>query len=323
VPAAIALVVVNFNSGPLLAKCLAALARQTFREFEVIVLDNASTDSSALAAEQIWPIPITLIRAPTNLGFAAGVNRAVRHAGPSRWLALLNPDAFPDADWLEHLVSAAERYPGSASFASRQLMAERPDLFDGAGDVYHTCGMAWRAFHGQPVPDALEPECEVFSACAAAALYRRDVFEAIGGLDEDFFCYLEDVDIGFRLRLAGWECRYVPFAVVSHVGSATSGRRSDFMTYHAHRNLVWVFVKNMPGSLFWRYTLQHIALTFVEFVVCTTRGQGQAILRSKLDALRGMGGAWRKRRVIQAARKCSLADIHGALQHGWPRRFSR
>ncbi len=111
------------------------------------------------------------------------------------------------------------------------------------------------------MPTDPEPEREVFSACAAAALYRRDVFEALGGLDEDFFCYMEDVDLGFRLRLAGWGCTYVPTAVVHHVGSATSGRRSHFTTYHGHRNLVWVFFKNMPGALLWLYLPQHFSLT--------------------------------------------------------------
>ena len=317
----VVIVIVNFNSGPLLARCLTALAAQTFRKFEVVVLDNASTDDSTSVATAIAAFPARLIHAPTNLGFAAGANRALREAGPTPWVALLNPDAFPEPEWLQELTEAAARYPDCASFASCQIMANRQDLLDGTGDAYHTSGLAWRAGHGRPVPVDPEMECEVFSACAAAALYRRDVFDALGGLDEDFFCYMEDVDLGFRLRLAGWRCMYVPTAVVHHVGSATSGRRSHFTIYHGHRNLVWVYLKNMPGVLLWLYLPLHLLLNLIECCAFVARGQGRTILTAKLDAVRGLPRMWRKRKQVQAMRKCTVADILRAMQHGWPRRM--
>ncbi len=275
-----------------------------------MVLDNASTDDSASAATAVLSFPTKLIRAPTNLGFAAGVNRAVREAPPTRWLTLLNPDAFPEPDWLEQLMSATQRHPDCASFASRQVMADQPDLLDGAGDVYHTSGLAWRAGHGRPVPTDPEPEREVFSACAAAALYRRDIFEALGGLDEDFFCYMEDVDLGFRLRLAGWGCKYIPTAVVHHVGSATSGRRSHFTTYHGHRNLVWVFFKNMPGALLWLYLPQHLLLNLMECCVFLARGQGRTILRGEARCCQRAG-----RRVAQAQGGASHTQVRSRRDH--------
>ena len=320
-PPAVVTVIVNFNSGPHLCRCLAALAGQTFRDFEVVVLDNASSDDSASAAAAVASFPIKLIRASTNLGFAAGVNRAARESASAGWLALLNPDTFPEPDWLEQLVSATHRHSDCASFASQQVMAERDTVLDGAGDVYHASGLAWRAGHGQAVPTDPEPEAEVFSACAAAALYRRDVFEALGGLDEDFFCYMEDVDFGFRLRLAGWRCRYIPTAVVRHVGSATSGRHSRFTTYHGHRNLVWVFFKNMPGTLLWWYLPQHLLLNLAECCVWIARGQGRTILKAKLDAVAGLSSVWRKRRAVQATRMCGVTAIVRAIRHGWPRRI--
>ena len=125
-------------------------------------------------------------------------------------------------------------------------------LLDGTGDAYHMSGLVWRMGHGMPVSSDTGKDYEVFSPCAAVAFYRRSAMQKIGGFDEEYFCYVEDVDLGFRLRLAGFRCLYVPKSVAHHVGSgATGGQHSDFAAYHGHRNLVWTFVKDMPGILFW------------------------------------------------------------------------
>ena len=144
-------------------------------------------------------------------------------------MALLNPDAFPEPDWLEALLVAAESNPGFDVFDSKLVNAGNPTVLDGAGDAYHLSGLAWRMGHGSPVPTSGEYEREVFSPCAAAALYRRSALSETGGFDEEYFCYVEDVDLGFRLRLAGHNAMYVLDAGVHHVGSATTGgRHSDF-----------------------------------------------------------------------------------------------
>jgi GT2 family glycosyltransferase len=153
----------------------------------------------------------------------------------------------------------------------------------------------------------------VFSACAAAALYRRDAFEAVGGFDEDFFCYLEDVDLGFRLRLAGHRCTYVPDAVVHHVGSATTVKDSDFAVYHGHRNLVWAYVKNMPGRLFWLFLPQHIAANLYIVVRYAIEGRWRVVMKAKWDAIQGIPRMWKKRRAIQAQRIASIAKIRAAM----------
>src|SRR6185436_15150615 len=135
------------------------------------------------------------------------------------------------------LLEAAAAEPAFACFASELRMAGDPRLLDGAGDVYHVSGLSWRRGHQRPLSGLGTERREVFSPCAAAALYRRDVLAAVGGFDESLFCYFEDIDLGFRLRLEGHRCLYVPGAVVHHVGSALSGRRSAFTVYHGHRNL--------------------------------------------------------------------------------------
>src|SRR5205085_72619 len=141
---------------------------------------------------------------------------------------------------------------------------------------------------------------EIFSPCAAAAMYRREVFRAAGGFDEDFFCYAEDVDLGFRLRLAGYKALYVPDAVAYHVGSATTGRRSDFSVYYGQRNLVWTYAKNMPVGLLFLYALFHLAINIATVAALAMRGQGMIALRAKIDALKGLGTVLRKRRAVQA-----------------------
>jgi GT2 family glycosyltransferase len=175
-------------------------------------------------------------------------------------------------------------------------------------------GLVWRERHGarQQAGD-LVPQ-KIFSPCAAAALYRRQALVDVGGFDEDYFCYVEDVDLGFRLRLAGHKAMYVPDAVVHHVGSATTGgQHSDFSVYHGHRNLVWTFVKNMPGVLFWLLLPLHLMMNAMMLVWFIARGQGQVILRAKRDAIKGLPKAWLKRRQIQERRVASIKDIWRAL----------
>ena len=166
-------------------------------------------------------------------------------------------------------------------------------------------GRAWRNGHNAPVATWPAAESEVFAPCAAAALYRRAAFEEIGGFDERFFCYFEDVDLGFRLRLRGHRCVYVPDAIVRHVSSALSGYRSDFAVYHGERNAVWTFVKNMPGPLFWFYLPQHLALNLAALGYYPWRGQGRVVWRAKRDAMLGLPAALRERRAVQQRRRSS------------------
>jgi len=232
----------------------------------------------------------------------------------SEWIALINPDAFAEPRWLEALLDAAESSPEFDVFGSKLLNAADSSLLDGAGDACHISGLVWRTAQGAPVSVAGERECEIFSPCAAAALYRRSALLEVGGFDEDFFCYVEDVDLGFRLRLAGYRCRHVPQSVAHHVGSGTTGgRHSDFSVYHGHRNLVWMFVKDMPGLLFWLFLPLHVAMNLASIVWFALRGQGGVMLRAKRDALSGLPKMWRKRKQIQKSRGASMGDIWRVL----------
>jgi GT2 family glycosyltransferase len=303
----VSVVIVCWNCAAYLPRCLAALEAQTHRDFEVILVDNASADGSTDAVASRFPnLRIRVERLSANAGFAAASNVGAR-LGTGTWLALLNPDAFAAPDWLERLLSATAAHPGSF-FASRQIQAARPMLLDGEGDVYYSSGLALRQNYNIRHFAPGHPR-EVFSACAAAALYPRAEFLAAGGFDEDYFAYHEDVDLGFRLRLFGLRCFLVPDAIVHHVGAASSGYRSGFAVYHGHRNLVWTYVKNMPAPWVWLYLPLHLATNLASILYFLLVGHGASIVRAKVDAVRGLPRALRKRPLIQAQRRVRGSEV--------------
>ncbi len=320
--AKIAVIIVNHNGGEHLTRCLDGLQRQARRPDQIVVVDNDSREQPVTGGEP-WLADVDLIRLNGNLGFAAANNLTVAGCPEAEWIALLNPDAVPDAHWLAELENATRQFPEYDCFACRQLDAGRPERLDGAGDGLTRAGRPFRRGYGQTAATDYTVADEVFSACGAAMLIRRALFLEVGGFDADFFCYLEDVDLGYRLRLTGHRCRYIPTAVVHHEGSALTGWRSDFSTYHGHRNLEWLFIKNTPGWLFWRYLPGHLLLILAALVRCARRGQLRIFLKAKVDALRGVPVMWRKRRGIQASRTASLGDIHLALSSDCPATLRR
>lgn len=307
-PPLVTVVVVNYNGGEMVCKCLAALAKQNFQDFLAVVVDNNSTDDSVASIRRSHP-KVVVLPLDKNLGFAGGVNHALQTCALGSWIALLNPDAFPNEDWLGNLVASARRHPEYAAFGSRMFSDQDQRQLDGVGDVYHVSGLPWRKGHGCPNSQLHDQEKEIFAPCAAAALYRTSALAEIGPLDEDFFLYVEDIDLGFRLRLAGYRALYVPTAHIRHLGSAFVGKHSDFQIYHGHRNLVWVFVKNMPGVLFWTLLPLHLLLNLATLIWLVLRGQGAVAMRAKRDAIASIPLFWKKRAQIQSNRKVSVWNI--------------
>ena len=306
----IRVLIVNYNSSVHLCRCLTALQRQTWHAFEAVVVNNSPADRGAAAAMPDDP-RFTLIESPENSGFAAGNNLAATGCR-APWIATLNPDAFPEPDWLAALTAAIERYPWAAMFGSTQLMDADPSRLDGVGDGLFAAGLHWRGGYGW-LREATPPDAEVFAPCAAAALYRRDAFEAAGGFDATFFCYYEDVDLAFRLRLAGGRCVQVRDAVVRHLGSGSSDGSDAFKQYHSARNRLWLFVKNMPGPLFWLLLPAHALLSALLLAWGSRRGHGGAVWRGIRDGLRGIRPVLQRRRTIQGQRHTSAATIARAL----------
>lgn len=308
-PPAVSVLIVAYQSAPTLKRCLDSLRAQTFRDFEIIVLDNASTDAGAAIAE--GEPGVRLIRADRNLGFAGGNNAAAK-AARGRWLALLNPDAYAEPDWLEAFMAAADGHPEVGCFTARQLMDEDPSRLDGLGDVMSLVGVPFRGGYG--APDRAVTDGEVFSACGAAMMIERDLFAGLGGFDERFFCYCEDVDLGYRLRLNGYVARLVSRAVVRHTGSASNaGPRSAFALYHGARNRLWTYVQNTPPLLLALTVLPHLLFTALLMARHVARNETKPAFRGLVDGVKGLGEALARRRVVQATRTVGSAQIGGAM----------
>ena len=291
---AISVVIINYNGGAFLQAAVDSLSRQTFRDFELIVFDNASSDGSAERLDLSTLPSARLVKNPDNLGFAGGNNRAADLA-TGKWLVLLNPDTVAAPGWLEKLMAAASAQPGCRTFASAQLDLADPGLMDGAGDAYLIFGMAWRGGFARPASELPRPGW-CFSACGAAAMYDLALFREVGGFDERYFCYCEDVDLGFRLQLMGHDCRFVPEAVVHHAGSGITGRLSEFATYHGTRNRIWTYFKNMPAGLILLTLPGHLLLTAYVLTTNFLTPRRKSMLRGLKD---GFGGALRIRRELR------------------------
>jgi GT2 family glycosyltransferase len=283
----VSVIIINYNGTNYLNNAVASMKRQTFRNFELIILDNQSSDGSAQSVDLAGLPDSRVILENENHGFARGNNIAVSHAS-GEWLVLMNPDTVAEPDWLERLMAAQARYPHVATFASCQHVLDAPNTLDGVGDAYLVFGFPWRGGFGHPLRDK-PGEGEVFSPCGAGAMMRRSTFLAHGGFDERFFMYCEDVDLGFRLRLAGEQCIFVPDAVIHHAGSGISGRYSERTVYYGTRNRVWSYVKNMPLSLLIFTLPGHLAISAYLLVGASLRGRGGPTWRGMRDGFAQAG----------------------------------
>jgi N-acetylglucosaminyl-diphospho-decaprenol L-rhamnosyltransferase len=306
----VSVLIVAYRSRQTIGRCLDALALQTVAPREVFLVENGSPDEDRLTQADL-PDWVNFIENTDNVGFAAANNQLAKLAR-STWIAVLNPDAFAHPDWLEQLVQATKRHPDITLFGSTQFAADSDGVLDGLGDVYHATGLAYRAGYGRvvsPLPD----EGEVFAPCAAAALYRRDIFERLGGFDERFFCYNEDVDLAYRARLTGQRVVQVRDAAVDHLGYASSGRRSEFATYYGVRNRLWVFLRNTPGWLLWLLMPLHASTTLLLWLSAARFGQFGVYGRALRDALRGWSKIMQSRRDVQAQRSVKPSRIAAAM----------
>jgi len=310
----VGVIIVNFNAEGFLLDAVESIVGQSLPPHRIVVLDNASTDRSAAAISATFP-GVTLIRLDENIGFAAANNIGIAMLDDCEFIALLNPDATADPDWLAELVTAADEHPEMAGFASMIERARDAGVLDSAGDVYHVYGTAWPGRHGAPTRTA-EVEEAVFGPSAAAALYYRSWLVRLGGFDESFFCYFEDVDLNLRLQVAGGRCLYVPSARIRHVGGASTGGLSAFTIYHSQRNLVWTFVKSAPPHIFWRYLPMHLLLNVGSIVSYGARGHLRTLLRAKRDAIRGLPPVVRARRSVMASRGFERATFDGVMRRG-------
>ncbi len=279
----ISIIVVNYNGRAFLERCLQAARAQTFADFDVLVVDNGSTDGSREQAEGFGD-PVRVLRLPQNRGFAAANNVGAR-AVEGDWIALLNNDAFPEPGWLTALAQAAATSAEIGLVASQMVFDARPEMINSTGVCIDRAGVVWdRA--GGALADATGPIIPVFGPSAGAALYRRDVWESLGGLREDYFMYLEDVDLAFHARWRGVQSVLAPAAVVRHRYSATIGRASPAKAYWLARNKWLLLARNYPRPYFWRFAPLIAAYDALSLLATGLAGGGAAAWRGRRDGLR-------------------------------------
>jgi GT2 family glycosyltransferase len=255
----VSIVIPSWNGRELLVDCLRTLGRQTFRDFETIVVDGGSTDGTREWLRSAHP-EVRLVELTENRGFAFAVNRGIEAAGGDA-IVLLNNDTEAEPEWLAALVRAMERDPAAGLFASRVLQHHDRTRIDSAGD---TLGLfAHQAGHGLPDGSEYDEPRYVISACAAAALYRRAVFDEVGLFDERLVSYLEDVDIGVRAAYAGFRTLYVPDAVIYHKGSATANRMNHTKIRLLLRNSLFLFFQYMPPRVILKWGIPMVGWPIV------------------------------------------------------------
>jgi GT2 family glycosyltransferase len=294
------IIVVNWNGREFLESCLRSLREQTYRSFSVTLVDNGSTDGSLEMVSGCFP-EVQVIALGDNRGFAAANNIALK-AMTTPYIALLNNDAAADPGWLAVLVEAMEETEDAGFAASRMLYSDRPEVIDRCGDGYTRAGAGLLRGRGEPAGHYSRREW-VFGACAGAAIYRASMLKDIGFFDEDFFLLYEDVDLSFRAQMKGYKCLYVPEAIVYHRGSGSLVHDSSASVYYGHRNLEWVYIKNMPARLILRTIFPHILYDLAALGYFMVNGRGMDYLKAKRDALKGFQGALKKRRRIQGGRR--------------------
>lgn len=241
----VTIVIPNYNGKHFMEPCLSSLSEQTYKDFHILVVDNASSDGSIEYMEENYP-DIELIKLQKNYGFSKAVNIGIQHSR-TPYVILLNNDTTVDTRYVEEMVKAIEKSPKIFSVSSKMIQMYHPELIDSAGDLYTLLGWGVCRGCGRPVSNYTKYD-EIFTACAGAAIYRRSVFDEIGYFDENHFAYLEDIDIGYRARIYGYYNMYCPTALVYHVGSGTSGSKyNSFKVKLAARNNLYLNYKNMPA----------------------------------------------------------------------------
>ncbi|GAB4242395.1 MAG: hypothetical protein Kow00109_18090 [Acidobacteriota bacterium] len=288
----VSVIVVNRNGARWLAECLESLQRQRGVRFEVIVVDNGSHDESVEVVRRYPPERFRLERLVRNEGFAAACNHGIRLARGA-WVALLNNDAVAAEDWLAEMLACATRHPGAGMVACKILQSATGRI-DKAGHLIYWDGQNRGRGTGMADGPAFSREGEALFPDGCAALYRRELLAETGGLDEDFFAYADDADLGLRARWLGWSCVYCPTAVVYHRHSATAGELSPGQVYWIERNRLWLAVKTLP----WPVLLLNPLFTGYRWLwnaVAAWLGRGPA------GAFRRQESAWRLARVITAA----------------------
>lgn len=297
------IVIPNWNGRQMLEICLASLAVQQYPHYKIIVVDNGSTDGSVDFVKVHYP-DVQIIELPENMGFSAAVNDGIQ-AGTNDWVLLLNNDIEMDRFCLENLMREAIAEPEYRLFALKMVSFHDRSVLDGAGDGVMRGGVGYRLGTMEPDSGHYDNKKQVFGACAGAALYHRSIFDTIGCFDEDFFAYLEDVDLNMRAVRAGYRCCYIPEAVVYHIGSATTGSKINRITIKlSTRNNIFVICKNYSWTMFFRFLPALLVYQFTWLIYTIKKGQFTAYINGLYEVIPYM---------VRMCRRSGYFDTPGRL----------
>ncbi len=308
----ISVIIVNWNGKHLLDDCLVAMGRQTFRDFESILVDNGSTDGSVDYVRTQFP-EVKILALPENLGFTGG-NIAGYAQASGDLIVLLNNDTEAHPSWLEEIHRASQAYPDAGSFASKMMYFDERGRVENCGFDMGIAGTTIDLGRDEPDgPTWAEPR-NVFGGCGGAVAYRRRMLGDIGFLDPAFFMIYEDVDLSFRAQLCGYGCVYIPRAIVYHRYRVTIGKAPSRQVFFSQRNAEFVYLKNMPLGLVLRWAPQRFLYELGAAIYFSRQGTGFAFLRAKLSVLKNLPSILRKRREIQNRRTITNSQMRTILR---------
>jgi len=308
----ISIVIPNLNGAHYLETCLPSLARQELKPAEILVVDNASADNSLEVVRKLAP-EATVLAQLKNLGFAAAANAGAR-AATGAWIAILNNDTEAAPDWLAQCASAIERHPDASFLACRVLDFAARDRLYSAGDCFLRAGIGFRRGQGLPDREEYRREVEIFSACGCAAVYRKDLFEKAGGYDEDFFAYLEDIDLALRLRARGYRGYYAAGARVFHHGGGTSGGEFSPLSVRLRtRNSLLLLIKCFPARFLWRCSPMIVALQLSWLARAVAHRRLLSYVRGLAGIIPRLPAALFRRRRLMTQMRASADEVWRAI----------
>jgi GT2 family glycosyltransferase len=307
-PHSVSVVIPNWNGAVHLPECLDSIDAQTLKPLEVIVVDNGSTDDSLQLLARMFS-KVIVVRLSSNRGFAAAVNEGIR-ISRGEFVFLLNNDTRLDEDCIRLMVDRLVASSEWSTVACKMVNYFDNSLIDGAGDMLTRSGLMATRGHGEPDDGRFGKSDEVFGACAGAALYRRSMFEEIGGFDEDFISYLEDADMAFRARLGGYRCVYEPAAICFHKRGATAARMiAAYPARMFERNIPQYVVKNMPLRMLFSRAPLLAASRLRHWYKSALAGQLRPVITGFAEGLALLPGALKKRREVQKLRRIPASTL--------------
>jgi GT2 family glycosyltransferase len=308
-------IVLNWNGKHFLEECLGSLQGQSLRNFEVILVDNGSTDGSVEFVTEHFP-EVIVVPLSKNLGFCGGNNEGIEKSS-GEWIMLLNNDTEVVPEFLNAMHQAVRTHPDAGMFACKMLFADSKATIDNCGFTVSRAGTAQEIGRFEIDRGQYGPDLEPFGPSGGAGVYSRAMLDRIGLLDEDFFLIYEDFDLAMRARLQGFRCRFVPEAVVFHKYRSSLGKLPDWQVFYSQRNVEFVYLKNMPAPLVLRHGLSHLLYDAGSLLYFMRKGFLRPFVSAKFEVLRQLRRVCRKRRNIQANRTVSSEQFRALLRGKW------